>query len=155
MTDPIHARSTFPTSACYFVLVQPGLVAADISATIADYAPRASVIVVQNAAEADQTLKAVQTIHVAFLELAPESDKGWRIAEAVRARGGRLVFIGDEAENLGPGPDWTVLRRPFSTDCVIAALDGRAQARSGSLPKAIRVMMPSEKTQCHAGRHSV
>ena len=125
--NPIPAG--FPASLSYLVLVQPMLVAIDISAAITDFVPRADVVVVQGAAEAGDALKAMRNLHLAFIGLAPNSDKGWRLAEAVRACGGRLVFIGDEAEELGPGPDWSVLVRPFATDCIEAAIKGLPQAR--------------------------
>ena len=151
MLQPNPTSTTLPPVASYLVLVQPMLVAADLWMTIADHAPRARVVVAQSAAEADLALKSITAIHVAFLGLAPESDQGRQLADAVRARAGRVVFIGDEADDLGPGPDWTVLRRPFSTACVIAALNGRAPSRSLPAARAIRLMAPWDSARRHPG----
>ena len=156
MLQPNPTSTTLPPVASYLVLVQPMLVAVDLWMTIADHAPRAHVVVAQCAAEADLALKSITAIHVAFLGLAPDSVKGQRLADAVRARAGRVVFIGDEADDLGPGPDWTVLRRPFSTACVIAALKGRT-LRSLPTASAIRLITPWESALRQPGlrRHPV
>ena len=113
------------------------LVAVDIGQAIADFVPRSLVIMVQCAEEAREALKLAKNIHVAFLGLAPDSDKGWHLAEAVRAQGGRLVFIGDEAEDRGPGPDCMVLERPFDTDAVRATIKGLPNTRRDTASRLI------------------
>lgn len=111
----------------YLVLVDPDLVADDIRLTITEADPAARVVVAHSAIEAAAALETVTCVNVAFIGLPPESPTAVTLAAAVRKRGGRLVFIGDEAEDLGSGPDWSVLERPFTTDCVLAALAGPRQ----------------------------
>lgn len=129
----------------YLILVQPMLVAVDISQAIADFVPRALVIIVQCAEEAGEALRLAKNIHVAFLGLAPDSDKGWHLAEAVRAQRGRVVFIGDEAEDRGPRPDCMVLHRPFDTDAVWAAIKGVSNARADAASRLIGMAYPSTR----------
>lgn len=125
-----NVRTGPPNS--FLVLVEPMLVAIDISMTIAELEPRARVIVVEGVRNIGAALQGVGKLQGAFLGLAPGSDAGIRLAGEVRLRGGWLVFIGDEAEDQGPGPDWTVLMRPFTTACVAEAFLGRPPAQSGS-----------------------
>ena len=129
----------------YLILVQPMLVAVDIGQAIADFVPRAEVILVQCAAEASEALQLAKSIHVAFLGLAPESDKGWHLADDVRARGGRVVFIGDEAEDRGPRPDCMVLERPFDTDAIRAVIKDSPQAQSGAASSLVCLAYPSTR----------
>ena len=121
------------------------LVAVDIGQAIADFVPRANIIIVQRASEAGEALKSVESIHVAFLGLAPDSEKGRHLADAVRARGGRLVLIGEEAEDQVPGRDWTLLERPFDTDAVLMAIKGVPNARSGAASRLIGMAYPSTR----------
>lgn len=137
MTELNTIKQRSSPNLSYLILVQPMLVAVDISQAIADFVPNAKVIIVQSDTEASDALKTVENIHVVFLGLAPGSDKGWRLAEAVRARGGRLVFIGDEAEDQGSGPYGAVLERPFDNDAVCSAIKGLPQARSVSASQLI------------------
>lgn len=129
MTESAYATAGMPPNALCVVMVQSALVALDIRLAISDAVPGANVMVVQNVVGALQALEGVDRVHVAFLEPAPPIDKGCPLAEAVRLRGGRVVFLGDEAEDLGPGPGWTVLVRPFTNNCVLAALKGPSQDR--------------------------
>lgn len=134
-----------PPRSSYLILVQPMLVAVDIGQAIADFVPRANVIIVQCAAEAEEAIKLAKNVQVAILGLAPGSDKGWHLAEAVRAQGGRVVFIGDEAEDQGPGPDWMVLERPFDNDAVCAAINGPPQGRVDTASRLIGMAYSSTR----------
>lgn len=130
MTDPTqdYPRSRPQTS--YLILVQSMIVTLDIRLAIADAVPFADIVVVHDAAEAGRTLDGMESIHVAFLELAPDSDACLSLGQVVRRLGGRVVLLGDEAEDLGPRQDWTVLERPFTNGCILAALTDPAQAGS-------------------------
>lgn len=145
MTELSTLKQKLQPRLSYLILVQPMLVAVDIGQAIADFVPRANVIIVQSATEAGEALKLAKNIHVAFLGLAPESDKGWHLAVAVRARGGRVVFIGDEAEDRGPGQDCMVLERPFGTDAVREAIKGLPQARADTASRLIGMTYPSTR----------
>ena len=113
----------------YLVLVQPVLVATDIGMAIAEWDLNANVIIAHSAKEAARALKNVDCLCVAFLGLPPASADAVQLAADIRARGGRLIFIGDEAEDMGPGPDWSVLLMPFTTNCVWNALRGVPKSR--------------------------
>ena len=129
----------------YLILVQPTLVAVDIGQVIANFVPRANVIIVQYAEEACEALKLAKNIHVAFLGIAPESDKGWQLAESVRAQGGRVVFFVDEAKDQRLGADWMVLERPFDTDAICSAIKGLPNARANTASRLIGMAYPSTR----------
>lgn len=121
------------------------LVAVDIGQAIADFAPHAKVIIARCAAEAGEALKSVKSIDVAFLGVAPCSDRGRHLAVAVRRLGGRLVFIGDEAEDQGPWSDGMVLDRPFDTDAVLVAIKGVPKARTVAADRPFDMAYPSTR----------
>lgn len=125
-----------PDCHSYLVLVQPALVALDIATSIADHLPGANVIVVQSLADADEALLSVDTIAMAFLGLAPATIKARGLADVIRKRGGVIVFIGDEAEEAAASADWTLLRRPFSSEGVLAAINHRRQVATATCDDA-------------------
>lgn len=130
MTDPTQGKPRSRPQTTYLILVQSMIVTLDIRLAIADAVPSADIVVVHDAAEAGRVLHGIESIHVAFLELAPDSDTCLSLVKVVRRLGGRVVLLGDEAEDLGPRQDWMVLERPFTNDCTLAALTDPAQAGS-------------------------
>jgi len=106
----------------YIILVSETLVAQDIAQTIADFDPAAHVILVTNPAEIETALADVGSLSVAFIAGNPHSFVGSPVEQAIRARGGRTVLLGVEAETTGPTADFDVLAQPFDTDAVLNKL---------------------------------
>lgn len=131
MTDHPLGHGVDARAPSYLIFVQSPVVSLDIGLVIQDLAPGANIIVVQNATTALRALARVSSLQAAFLELAPASDTCCRLAEATRLRGGLLVLLGDEAEDMGPSASWSVLVRPFTTRGVLAALGVPRQGRCG------------------------
>ncbi len=115
---------TEQTRLTYLIVVQPELVARDIAMTVADYVPGATIILAPTAAAGVRELAAVDAVDVAFLGMDPDTFAHSDLGRAIRAKGGRAILLSDAADALGKGPHWTALIRPFTTECVIDALDG-------------------------------
>ena len=106
----------------YLIVMQQVLIAQDLALTIADHDPRANVIVASTPAEAEAALAPVAHVVIAFVADAPSLFQESTLARTITARGGRVVLLGDEAEDIGPTPQWGVLDQPFSTDAVLKHL---------------------------------
>jgi hypothetical protein len=109
--------------ATYVVMTQDLVVLQDLSDTIAEFDPQADVFRAITLASAVDMIGSMERISVVFLEAGP----GWitraGVDAMVRARGGRLVLLGDDAEDESDaGGDetsrWTLLARPFSARTV-------------------------------------
>ena len=118
---------------CYLILVQPPLVSMDIALTLADYSPGAKIITARTAREAQQAVSCQHSLVAAFLGMGPMAYANGDLAPVIRALGAEVILIGEDAEDAGPGPEWSVLERPFTSDGVIAALE-RWGTRLPSVP---------------------
>ena len=117
----------------YLILVQPPLVSMDIALTLADHSPGAKIITARTAREAQQALSSQHSLVAAFLGMGPDAFAKGDLAPVIRALSAEVILIGEDAEDAGPGPEWSVLERPFTSDGVIAALE-RCGTRLGSVP---------------------
>ena len=124
MTDvPIAGDSDAP--ATYVIVLRHVLVAQDIAMTIADYDPKARIVVAANGADALARLEEVGRIAVAFVGKGPRAFQASPLAQALAGRSGRVVLMGEEAEAEGEAQGFAVLARPFSTGNILVHLGSR------------------------------
>ncbi len=110
-------------SGTYLIVLGDYIVALDLAQTVADFCPTAQVIQKSTAAAALAAVAAVDRVKVAFVGEPPHSFARSELARLIADKGGRVVFVGDEAEDLGTGNGHAVLSRPFSTPAVLAHLE--------------------------------
>lgn len=116
----------------YVLMLRDFVVLKDLEDTVRDYAPAAIVL---TASECDQALALIEgldRISIAFVEAGAEAVAAARIDALVAARGGRIVLLGDDAEDEWEAGNQTsvlpILLRPFSSQTVerlLADLLGR------------------------------
>ncbi len=111
-----------PSGAHYLIVLHDCVVLQDIADTIKDFDPRAQVIAATTPDGALSALIGVERVAVAFIEAAPQAFRETDLAAAIVSRGGQNVFVGDAAEDAGISAHWNVLRRPFSSDAILAHL---------------------------------
>ena len=117
-----QAKPTTPASGTYLIVIGDYIVALDLAQTVADFCPTAQVIQQSTAVAALAAVAAIDRVTVAFVGEPPHSFARSELARLIADKGGRVVFVGGEAEDLGPGSAHTVLNRPFSTPAVLAHL---------------------------------
>lgn len=106
----------------YLVVLGDYIVALDLVQTVVDFCPAAQVIQKSTATAAVAAVSKVNSVKVAFIGEPPHSFARSELARLIAKKGGRVVFVGDEAEGLGPASGHMVLSRPFSTPTVLALL---------------------------------
>lgn len=106
----------------YLIVLREVLIAQDLAQTITDHDPAARVIMVANPDDAVNALAGIERITVAFVSAAPGEYTVSSLGPAIKARHGRVILLGFEAEAGGATQDWEVLRQPFDTDGVLSAL---------------------------------
>lgn len=110
--------------ATYLIVLRHVLVAQDIALTIAEFDPGARVVTAASVAEAMSLLPSVERLVMAFVGRGPDAYRASPLAQAVKDRGGRVVLMGEEAEEEGEAQGFAVLARPFGTGNIMAHLDG-------------------------------
>ena len=120
----------------YLVVVDDYLIAEDLAESIAFYDAKALVVVRHLVDDAVSALKAVERLAVAFVAACPQQFAGSALAKMIHSLGGKVVLLGDAAEDLGKTPDWAVLHRPFSQGLVENLLTCDQPAASSALPGA-------------------
>ncbi len=111
-----------PWGAHYLIVLRECVVLQDISDTIVEFDPGAMVISVTAPEEALAAIAEVERLAVVFVEAAPHAFVKTDLAAAIASRGGRIVFLGDAAEDGSDAGRWIVLRRPFSSETVLGHL---------------------------------
>lgn len=106
----------------YLIVLGDYIVASDLAQTVVDFCPTAKVIQKSTARAALAAAAAVDSMKVAFIGEPPKRFARSELAKLIVKKGGRVVFVGDEAEDLGPDAGHPVLNRPFSTPAVLAHL---------------------------------
>ena len=109
----------------YLVVLSQGVVALDIAMTIEEFDPTAPVVAADSCENAVPALDGVDRIAVAFVDKGPHAFADSVLARKVAERGGRVVLLGDDAEENGAALGFAVLERPFSTDHVTGHLAAR------------------------------
>jgi hypothetical protein len=107
----------------YLVVLREIIVGQDIAMTIQDHNPDARVIIAATLAEAVAAVEGVDAVAVAFVHAPSAEVARSPLAEAVAARGGRIVLMGHE---IGRDPKATVLpvlAFPFVSSDILALLD--------------------------------
>lgn len=128
----MHSNHAKPlTRHVYLIVLADYLVTQDLVETVSDHDPDAALIKCRTMDEAVDALEDVERIAVAFVHAAPSEMARSSLPASITSRGGRLVLIGDDAEECSEPGEWTVLQRPFSMAMVQAHLAGTA-ARCGS-----------------------
>lgn len=108
--------------ATYLIMVRDSIVSKDIAETIADFEVTARVLEATGPDRALRALETVQRLAVAFVEIAPRTFAGSELAAAIAARSGRVIFLGDAAEEEPASSAYLVLQRPFSSDVLLRYL---------------------------------
>jgi hypothetical protein len=117
-----HTAQQFETRS-YLILMDAGVIACDLTQIVLFYDPQATVTLVQTIAAAVAHLDGSASLTTAILWIGPGAAVGSGLADAIRARGGRLHLIGDDAETADAETRWSVILRPFSTESIIAVLE--------------------------------
>ncbi|WP_284165349.1 hypothetical protein [Frigidibacter sp. SD6-1] len=113
---------TARSGAHYLVVVGDCVVLQDLSDTVAEFDTGATVIAVNRASDALLAIAKVPEIVVAFIEAAPDDFACTRLCAAIHARRGRMIFLGDEAEEACASVRTPILHRPFSSEIVFRRL---------------------------------
>lgn len=107
----------------YIVKLANPVIGRDLAETLRDFDPCAEVLVVSCCAEALALTLERETISIAFIEADPADCAVTRLDAALACRGGRLVLLGDAAEEAR-GLRWPVLHRPFTSEIVHSLVFG-------------------------------
>jgi hypothetical protein len=110
--------------AYYLIIVEDCIVSQDLAESVSSYDPGAGLIVCRTMDEAVTELDHVDLLAVAFIEESPANFAASPLAEVIATRGGQVILIGAEAEEMGKASGWTVLERPFSSTMVLEHLAG-------------------------------
>lgn len=111
-------QSRSPSGTTYLITIANWVVATDLAQCVADFSPQAQVIVKGDPAAALEAAAGAASIAVASVERPPHCFEGSELARLIGQKGGSVVFIGAEAEELGPDAGYAVLHRPFSSRTV-------------------------------------
>jgi len=116
----------------YVLMLRDSFVLKDLEDTVRDYAPGAVILTASEWDEALALIEGLDRLSIAFVEAGAEAVAAAQIDARVAAMGGRIVLLGDEAEDEWEADSqasrWPVLLRPFSTQTVerlLAELMGR------------------------------
>lgn len=113
-------------SQVYLIMSRNYLVTCDICDAILDFDPAAELSVQKEYDSALAALKRYRQLAAAFIEAGSEQVTRLHFDSAVQDRGGRLVLLGNAAENEldahSPCLRWPVLARPVSTQMIRAQL---------------------------------
>ena len=115
-------ESQSPSGATYLVMIADCVVATDLAQSVTDFSPQAQVIVKSDPGAALEAAALAASITVAFVERAPKSFERSELARMIVQKGGRVILLGAEAEELGPSAGYAVLQRPFSSRMVLEHL---------------------------------
>lgn len=109
----------------YVVVLKDYLVLQDIVDTIAEHDPGAGIVTAVRMADAVNALAGVMEVVVAFVEASPSDFGNSDLARAIAARSGRVVLLGQAAEETAGPTEWPVLSRPFRFIDILYHLGGK------------------------------
>ena len=104
------------------IVLRDHLIAQDLATTITDRDPSARVIHAATPDEAVAALADIPQVAVAFVSATPADYGSSSLGPAIKARHGRVILLGIEAEAIGPSQDWGVQPQPFDTVAVLGVL---------------------------------
>lgn len=119
MTNPPNAELL------YLLLVENPIVAIDIAETIREHRPGAAILVAEDLAEAARLIADHGPVEMAVFECSPPELAVSGLGRAIEAGGGRVVLIGDRAEESPPEEGvsgWRLLLRPFVSEDIATLL---------------------------------
>lgn len=106
----------------YLIVLDDSIVAQDLAETVSEHDPLAGLISCKTLTEAVDAVAHVERIVVALVEAGPEQFRASPLAGLIAAKGGRVVLMGDDAEDSGMASGYPVLQRPFFPKTVLAIL---------------------------------
>ncbi|MDI3335567.1 hypothetical protein QKW60_04040 [Defluviimonas aestuarii] len=110
----------------YVIAVHDFVVLKDLEDTVREFDPTATVLTTTSCDEAITKIRTQDQLAMVFIEAGPVYISAVRMDELVRARGGRIVLLGDDAEDEwdeGRSPRrWPTLQRPFSSQSVLSII---------------------------------
>ena len=113
----------------YVIVVRDFLVHTDLVDTVREFDPLAIVLSASDCGDATALIAAQSRIAVAFIEAGPAEIVAARLDRMVADRRGRLVLLGDAAEDAweeGAAPHlWPTLLRPFSSQAMLSMIEPR------------------------------
>lgn len=112
----------YPPVDTYLIVLRELLIAQDLASTITDRDPTARVLLAATPDEGLAALAAIPRLTAAFVSATPADFASSLLGAAIRARHGRVILLGVEAEASGPSTDWDVLVQPFDTVAVLGVL---------------------------------
>ena len=114
--DKAHRR------AVYLVVEPDAVLRMDLTETL-QYRDRQAVVIAGHSADqALLQLSAFETIQLALVAAAPCDFAASRLAQLIGQKGGRVVLMGDCAEEVGEANGFKVLHRPYSETEVLALI---------------------------------
>jgi len=119
----------------YLIEVRDYVVLTDLIGSVHDFDPGSHILTATGIGEAVAQLRSVDRLAIAFLEAGPRRVAQLKLDVEIRQRGGRLVLLGDDAEDeweasSSPSHRWPTLLRPFTSQTVLSliiAADGREE----------------------------
>lgn len=120
-----HQR--FSRGDVYLIAVRDFVVRKDLEDTVLDFDPAAVVLTATSCAEALGRIRMRDKLAVVFVEAGPIKVSASGIEDMVRSRGGRLVLLGDDAEDAVDAQSagrWSTLQRPFFSQTVLSIITG-------------------------------
>lgn len=111
----------------YLIAVHNVVVLQDLADTVRDFDPSATILTATNCAEALARLRSLERLTFAFIEAGSRRIADSRIDAEIRRRDGRIVLLGNEAEDEWDSGHpaarrWPILVRPFSSRTVVSML---------------------------------
>lgn len=126
MPYPTHVRSD---SGTYLIVMKELVIAGDIAGTIQEMEPGAEIIVEMTAERALAALSGVTRVSKAFIVASPEKFRASALHNEIRARGGCVILMGEEAERQSESGDWHVLAIPFATRNVVTLITDQCRQK--------------------------
>lgn len=122
---PMHNQNSGRTDV-YVIAVRDFVVLKDLEDTVRDFDPTAIVLTATSCDEAVTKIRAHDRLATVFVEAGPGYVSGVRMDDLVRARGGLIVLLGDDAEDEWDDDRsarrWPTLQRPFSSQNVLSLI---------------------------------
>lgn len=121
MDDLSQSRETYLIAVKSFVILQ------DLADTVREFDRAAHILGCGHVEELPERLALTERVAIVFAEAGPRDVAALCLDEAVRMRGGRLVLLGDDAEDewdAGPASTrrWPTLLRPFNSQSVLSLI---------------------------------
>lgn len=119
----IGARRDFSMARAVYLVIEPDpLLRTDLTETLQFRDCDAVVIAEPSVEAALPQIAAFATIDLALIAAGPREFAASHLAQVIGQRGGRVVLMGERAEDCGEASGFRVLHRPFSENEVLALI---------------------------------